>query len=293
MTRFIMLVGLPGSGKTTYAKQHLEKNENIVHISSDAIREEIYGDESVQNDPNRVFRLMQERTLENLEKGISVIYDATNIKRKNRASILDKIPDNVRKQIYVVWAPLEECIARDANRARTVSRDVIMRMVKQWQSPYYDENVHDVFVLYQENDITIDIYRNQANIDMNLPHDNPHHSTDVITHCIEAEKYAKEHLFPEAVTLACRWHDCGKPLTKFWKRDELGQPVGPAHFYEHDNVGGYLAYGLIHEQEDPVLVAWLINNHMQPYFNSKYYKEMPEILKQYIDLIHEADLASH
>lgn len=42
MTDFIMLVGLPGSGKSTYAEE-LKREGYIIH-SSDAIREELTGD---------------------------------------------------------------------------------------------------------------------------------------------------------------------------------------------------------------------------------------------------------
>ena len=89
---FIMLVGLPGSGKSTYANTFRSQllseinDERVVIISSDAIRKELYGDESIQTDPARVFSLMEERTLDELDKGSVVLYDATNINRKNRSN---------------------------------------------------------------------------------------------------------------------------------------------------------------------------------------------------------------
>ena len=42
MTEFIMLVGLPASGKSTYAEK-LKEKEYHIH-SSDSIREELTGD---------------------------------------------------------------------------------------------------------------------------------------------------------------------------------------------------------------------------------------------------------
>ena len=41
---FTMMAGLVGSGKSTYAKQ-LAEETNAIICSSDAIREELYGDE--------------------------------------------------------------------------------------------------------------------------------------------------------------------------------------------------------------------------------------------------------
>ena len=42
---FTMMVGLVGSGKSTYAKQ-LAEETNAIICSSDAIREELCGDEN-------------------------------------------------------------------------------------------------------------------------------------------------------------------------------------------------------------------------------------------------------
>ena len=46
-----ILIGIPGSGKSTYAKEEHESNSNSVYLSSDKIREELYGNESVQGNP--------------------------------------------------------------------------------------------------------------------------------------------------------------------------------------------------------------------------------------------------
>ena len=56
MARLIMLIGLPGSGKSTYAKQYLADHiENTMWCSSDTIRKELYGDENIQGNPKTVF----------------------------------------------------------------------------------------------------------------------------------------------------------------------------------------------------------------------------------------------
>ena len=50
---FTMLVGIPGSGKSTFAKTMITKYAK--HITSDCIRKELWGDESSQQDNNKVF----------------------------------------------------------------------------------------------------------------------------------------------------------------------------------------------------------------------------------------------
>ena len=85
MTKLILLVGVPGSGKTTYAKRLVRETPNTTHVSSDAIRKELYGDESVQQNPRIVFEVMHKRTIEFLKAGANVVFDATNLTKRDRA----------------------------------------------------------------------------------------------------------------------------------------------------------------------------------------------------------------
>ena len=77
MTTLYCLVGIPASGKSTFANEHI--NENTIWISSDNIRKEIYGAETHQDNNIEVFEMMYKRTKEALNSGVNVIYDATNI----------------------------------------------------------------------------------------------------------------------------------------------------------------------------------------------------------------------
>ena len=62
MTTFYMLVGLPGSGKSSLANKILveaEKNgRDVVWVSSDNIRKDFYGSEEIQGDSKIVFEEM-------------------------------------------------------------------------------------------------------------------------------------------------------------------------------------------------------------------------------------------
>ena len=52
--KFYMLVGVAGSGKSTLAAkifQLIDSSNKTVLLSSDVIREELYGDASVQDNP--------------------------------------------------------------------------------------------------------------------------------------------------------------------------------------------------------------------------------------------------
>lgn len=286
---FYMLVGLPGSGKTTIAKRIIESDPTVVHISSDAIRGELWGDESIQNNPNEVFKVMQERTILTLRQGYSVIYDATNITRKNRRSILDMLAPWVNKQCLICWAPVEVCVERDKARERTVGPAVIDKMLRRFEAPYYDEGFDSIQVAisdvhYDKQQYYIDLLSN-----MNIPHDNPHHRANVLEHCRLCGVGLIDSPVPDVVVTAGFIHDVGKPYCKTFT-NKRGEVTETAHYYDHQSVGAWLSYGI--EGHSPTL-AWLISTHMAPYINKKYHESLPPMWKNWIDELHRADLEAH
>ena len=78
-----MLVGLPGSGKSTISN---ELNGEV--FSSDALRKELWGDENTQGDNTLLFNELHKRIEKGLKEGKNCIYDATNINAKKRIQFL-------------------------------------------------------------------------------------------------------------------------------------------------------------------------------------------------------------
>jgi predicted kinase len=289
----IILCGIPGSGKTTYAKKYIKKHENTIHLSSDKIREELWGNESTQGDNNDVFSLMQKRAIEALNNGHNVIYDATNVTRKDRAYIISQCPKFVKIEAHVVWAPIETCINRDAERERTVGIEVIDRMLKRFQAPFIDEGIDDIKVILPDewNLQTSLEYQDKLWDAMDIPHDNPHHALNIKEHCYEAFKYAYNNYQNEPkIISAATWHDVGKPYVKSFVNAK-GDPSEYAHYYQHHCYSAYLTYGL-----DPSIhpiVPWLVSVHMDVYLNTKYYNHLPKYLKDKVDKLHDCDVKAH
>ncbi len=310
MAKLIILCGLPGSGKSYYAKQLLStccafcEQETVIH-SSDAIRNELFGDAGSQENNALVFEIMHKRVKDDLRAGKTVIYDATNITRKSRRGIINMTTKDDIVECHIVWAPIDTCIKRDAERSRSVGSEVIDKMIRRWQSPHKSEGFAHIEVVCSDRDFNQVEYIAMCTAQMHIPHDNPHHTLGVWEHCMQAyhniEQCAGRPLNSDLKTAAL-WHDIGKPYTKGYRTDKETGTVdySHAHYYDHHCVGGYLAYGLfLHDGFDGedvdfmCWVSWLICNHMEPFFNSHYYRDLPEHLKQPIDVLHAADVSAH
>lgn len=298
--KLIYLIGLPGSGKSYKAKALNELFDNSIIISSDSIRGEIYGDENCQKDPGVVFDLMQKRTVVNLKEGKTVIYDATNVSRKNRIGFLKSLPKNLdfEKVCLIVWSRIDTCIERDSKRERTVGRDVILKMVKRFQTPWWDESWDEIVVSI--NGVYGAEYYSYSDFKLDIPHDNPHHPNTIQEHIenvkVEVDKVIREgnlslieNYFLRMMALL---HDIGKPLTKSFINSK-GEETKVAHYYDHQNVSAYVALGMNDfkdRKQEALTVSYLCNMHMEPFFNeSNYFKNMNPELKKLVLLFNECD----
>lgn len=147
MTKFTMMVGISGSGKSTMAKDLLSQNYDVI-VSSDDIREEVWGNASIQNRPDIIFNIAHERIIEALKDGKNVIFDATNLKSKDRKNLLDKISNisGVENTCIIVYPYLEWCIKNQDKRDRKVPEEVIRKQFKNFQLPTSDEGWDFIFI---------------------------------------------------------------------------------------------------------------------------------------------------
>lgn len=80
----VMLVGLPGSGKSTYAKHLVSKGHVNVVRSSDELREELLSDINNQKYNKEIFNVLESLIISDLYSRNSVVYDATNLNKSRR-----------------------------------------------------------------------------------------------------------------------------------------------------------------------------------------------------------------
>ena len=134
---FNCLVGIIGSGKSTYALELLKKDLEAVWICPDNIREELTGDMTDQSCNAKIFNYVVPHRLAHAYKsGKSIIYDATNYNRKNRKGVLECAQTLGYKVIlHVMQTPFEQCWTNNLGRNRKVPRFVYDKMVAGWQEP--------------------------------------------------------------------------------------------------------------------------------------------------------------
>jgi predicted kinase len=127
-----VLIGAPGSGKSTYAAKLAEK-ENAVVISGDDIRAELYGDAAIQGDWGEIWERIEERVSECC--GMNVILDGTHYRSAYRKEAITLLRSYGYEEIeaVVIDAPLDRCIMRNAARQRNVPRYVLVEMWEKLQ----------------------------------------------------------------------------------------------------------------------------------------------------------------
>ena len=133
------MVGVPGSGKSTFASKHPE----CIVVSTDAIRKELFGDESEQKNGALVFEIAYARLAQAVALGHDVIFDATNVKRKSRAELFKRFP-NVEHVAVFVNTPFPVCKKRNNQRERRVPVSVIRRMTYQLEPPTLEEGYKEI-----------------------------------------------------------------------------------------------------------------------------------------------------
>lgn len=131
------LIGIPGSGKSTFAAE-LAKLGNYRIVSTDTIRQQLYGDANIQGEWNQVEEKAISEIVNALTQGDSIIYDATNAKRGWRMELLSKLKSSLAVfPLWMAWylqTPVAICKLWNQQRLRQVPDFVIENMHKSLQN---------------------------------------------------------------------------------------------------------------------------------------------------------------
>lgn len=136
---FYMMVGISGSGKSTYTKEM----KGLV-VETDNLRRIILGDENDQTQNGKVFNFALELVNFSLYKGIDCVLDATSLTKRDRRRCMKKIESDCKKVAVFIDMPLEVCLAQNRMRERKVPEEVIKRQYERLQPPELSEGFDEI-----------------------------------------------------------------------------------------------------------------------------------------------------
>lgn len=143
MNTIYLMVGIPGSGKSTWANEH-KYIYNYKVFSSDNYRKIILGDESNQDKGNLIFDTMCHDAAEELTHG-NICLDCVNADRKTRNSLIHRFR-NIEHDTVAVFmnTPLETCLQRNLDRNRHVPEDVIVKFYDKLNIPTTEDGFSSI-----------------------------------------------------------------------------------------------------------------------------------------------------
>lgn len=275
MKKAYILVGVPGSGKTTYAK-HL----GLTVFSSDMIRLDLFGSlltNHTAEDNKRVFDILYERMF--AHKG-ELIFDATNISRKYRIPLYNKLKSlGFEVEIDLLLEPLWFCLKQNKQRSadRIVPDDIIENYYKILDAPRINVDCDSFKIISQHTFLndnasfetflsdagSIGIFKTLKKhvskaylpdfIHLNKNHETPYHLEDIDAHidmCIQNSKTTP-------LKIISVLHDLGKSVAK-----------NGGHYKGHENISTIYALRFFDEIKDlppqisPADIIEVIKQHM-------------------------------
>ncbi len=138
-----MLIGIPGSGKSTYA-QTLGKPV----LSLDGIRQELYGDERELGSARETDRVLRERLEKLARAGEDAVLDATHVSAQRRSRMIRLARRLGYDRIVGVWfrTPIGVCLKRNRERPNALPDFVLFKMQKDLnrQPPAVEEGFDEL-----------------------------------------------------------------------------------------------------------------------------------------------------
>ncbi len=143
MTKLLMLKGLPASGKSTYAKELVEK-QDYYRVNKDDLRAMVHSGRWGKEREKFILHWRDTIVKDSLGGLKNVVVDDTNFAPKHEIT-LRAIAEvyGAKFEVKFFDTPIEECIKRDLARPNSVGEKVIKQMYNQYLRPKSEPPVWD------------------------------------------------------------------------------------------------------------------------------------------------------
>ena len=136
MKTVTILKGLPASGKSTWAKQQIDKKPgSYTRVNKDDLRAMMHNSKWSKANEKLVLKVRNKIILETLDQGQHVIVDDTNLHEKHEKEIRELVKGKAVVQVKMFKIEPEEAVKRDLKRENSVGSKVIMDMFNRFLKP--------------------------------------------------------------------------------------------------------------------------------------------------------------
>lgn len=256
--KILLLKGLPASGKTTYAKELVEKsNGEWKRINKDDLRSMIDFSKWSSEREKLILKLQNMMVEEMLLSGFNIVIDDTNFSDKHKKRILEIVKDineiyknfNIEVEEKFFDVDVRECIKRDLLRPVSVGEKVIRKMYNQ----YLRKTPTVEFVEGAPWAIICDIDGTLAHMNGRGPYDYNKIHTDSVDEKIKGiiDRFKKD---TKIIIVSARDDDCRDVTEKWLRENEV--------YYDEIN---FRPAG--EKKEDSLVKEDIFNEHIKDKYN--------------------------
>ena len=133
--QIVLTIGLPASGKSTWAKEIIKQNSNVKEINRDELRMELFNSLELDKEQEKCVSMIQdERANFALKQGQSIIISDMNLNilTREKWKQLSQQHKVILSYKSFLDVSLEECITRDSKRIKQVGEEVLKEIYNHY-----------------------------------------------------------------------------------------------------------------------------------------------------------------
>lgn len=236
--KLIILVGLPASGKTSYAREYTKTHPDTVVVSSDRVREDLKDLKISYTDERVVYQELQHRVSKSLRYGKSVIVNATNLKVKYREPYIylaRKINKEIVIEAHVLLADIDECAETDKIK-KNLGLDFLRKCMGEFQMPLGSEGYDEIVYKFVSEKSASNEKEMPVNFFTALLQRGEFNGLNTFNLGQAASIVVEEKGFDKETQIATFFALLGKCITQMQEFSQLGAYFMLCHLYARKNV---------------------------------------------------------